>query len=336
MNRALEMEVFAAVVDAGSFVGAGDVLSMSKAAVSRHVDALERRLGVRLMQRTTRRLSLTQEGAGFYHHCKEVLAVMDAAEAEASSKVLEPSGIVRINAPVSFGIRYLTPVWEQLLKRHPKIDIELSLTDRVVDLIDEGVDLCVRIGELTDSSLVSRRFASTKVVAAASPAYLREYGCPQTPDDLRQHQIISYRNWTGPGRDEWAFRPKEGGAWQTVKLASRVFSNSGDPCRQLALSDAGIVFQPDFLIGDDLRAGTLVHVLPEYDYERSELGIYAVYPSRKQLPQKVRALVNLLVESFATVPWARAEDLSAPAVSAPKIAPSSRRTKAATSQEKQP
>lgn len=331
MNRALEMQVFAAVVDAGRFVGAGDALNMSKAAVSRHVDALEKRLGVRLMQRTTRRLSLTEEGTVFYQHCKEVLAAMDAAEAEATSRVTKPSGLIRINTPVSFGVRYLTPVWAKLLERHPNVDIELTLTDRVVDLIDEGIDVCVRIGELSDSSLVSRRFASTKVIAAASPDYLRQHGAPQTPDDLHQHQIISYRNWSGPGRDEWSFRPKEGGKWQTLKLKSRMFSNSGDPCRQLALDHAGIIFQPDFLIGDDLKEGTLVPVLPDFEYEHSELGIYAVYPSRKQLPQKVRALVNLLVETFEQVPWARIEDLAAPKIAAP-----SRRAKAASPKEKQP
>ncbi|MDH5855813.1 LysR family transcriptional regulator [Lampropedia aestuarii] len=311
MNRALEMEVFAAVIDAGSFVGAGDMLNMSKAAVSRHVDALERRLGVRLMQRTTRRLSLTEEGAVFYHHCKEVLAVINAAEAEAASRVSEPTGVIRINAPVSFGVRYLDPVWAVLLERYPTLDLELSLNDRVVDLIEEGIDMCVRIGELTDSSLVSRRFASTKVIAAASPEYLVKHGVPQTPDDLHQHQIISYRNWTGPGRNEWSFRSKYGGSLQTVKLKSRVFCNSGDPCRELALRHAGIIFQPDFLIGNDLRDGALVPILPDYDYEHAHLGIYAVYPSRKQLPQKVRVLVNLLVELFEQVPWATVDDVAA-------------------------
>lgn len=331
MNRALEMEVFAAVIDAGSFVGAGDTLSMSKAAVSRHVDALERRIGVRLIQRTTRRLSLTEEGSVFYHQCKEILAMIDGAEADATSRITEPSGIIRINAPVTFGVRYLSPVWAELLKRYPKIDIELSLSDRVVDLIDEGIDLCVRIGELSDSSLVSRRFSTTKVIAAASPAYLRAHGVPQTPQDLHDHQIISYRNWTGPGRDDWSFRPKAGGNWQTLKLKSRVISNSGDPCRQLGLSDAGIIFQPDFIIGDDLLAGKLVPVLCDFEYEHSELGVYAVYPSRKQLPQKVRVLVNLLVEIFEQMPWAPYEGQAAP-----KIASPSRSAKAPSLKEKQP
>ncbi|KKW68267.1 LysR family transcriptional regulator [Lampropedia cohaerens] len=309
MNRALEMEVFVAVVDAGSFVRAGDALAMSKAAVSRHVDALERRLGVRLLQRTTRRLSLTEEGNGFYHHCKEILAAIEAAEAEATSRVLEPSGTVRINAPVSFAVRYMGPVWREVLHRYPKIEVDLTLTDRVVDLIDEGVDLAVRIGELADSSLVSRRFATTNVVLAASPGYLARHGTPQTPVDLLRHQIIAYRNWTGPGRDEWTFTPRDGSDPVRLRLKCRVFSNSGDPCRQIALADGGIVLQPDFLIGDDLREGRLQPLL--LDYAFPELGMYAVYPSRKQLPQKVRAVVNLLSELFEHVPWTRVSDLPA-------------------------
>ncbi|RMX07774.1 LysR family transcriptional regulator [Corticibacter populi] len=301
MNRSLEMEVFAAVVDAGSFVRAGEALNMSKAAVSRHVDALEKRLGVRLLQRTTRRLALTEEGSGFYHHCRDILAAMESAEAEVTSRVLEPSGTLRINVPVSFAQRHLDPLWGEFLRRYPKVGLDITLNDRVVDLIDEGFDMCVRIGNLSSSSLVSRRLASTSVLLVASPEYLRAHGTPSEPADLASHQVIAYSNWGGSGREEWAFTPVDGGEPVRVRLDSRVVSNSGDPCRHIALEGGGIVMQPDFLIGDDLRAGRLVTLLPQY--APRELGIHAVYPSRKQLPQKVRAMVNYLVECFAGASW---------------------------------
>jgi DNA-binding transcriptional LysR family regulator len=301
MNRSLEMEVFVAVVDAGSFVGAADGLRMSKAAVSRHVDALEQRLGVRLLQRTTRRLSLTEEGRTFYQRARDVLASLDDAEAEVTSRTQEPSGVLRINAPVSFGIQHLAPLWGEFLRQCPQVELDLTLNDRVVDLLDEGFDLAVRIGTLGNSSLVSRQLATTRMRLCATPQYLAEHGTPRHPDELAAHRVIAYSNWSG--RDEWPFTGPQGPL--SVRTRAKVYSNNGDTCRAIALNHGGVLLQPSFLLADDLRRGDLLELMPEY--RSVELGVYVVYPTRKQLPLKVRRLVNFLAEAFAETDWDRAQ-----------------------------
>jgi DNA-binding transcriptional LysR family regulator len=297
MNRTLEMEVFVAVVEAGSFIGAVDGLRMSKAAVSRHVDALEQRLGVRLLQRTTRRLALTDEGRAFHRRCREILAALDDAEAEASSRTVAASGLIRVNAPVSFGIHHLAPLWGEFLQRHPRIELDVTLDDRVVDLFEEGYDLAVRIGMLANSSLVSRRLAATRILLCATPAYLAEHGAPERPADLERHPIIAYSNWAS--RDEWRFEGPDGPV--AVRIRPQVSSNNGDTCRQIGLSRGGIMLHPSFLVADDLREGRLVEVMPTY--RLGERGIHAVYPTRKQLPAKVRQLVDYLAEALASPAW---------------------------------
>jgi len=299
MNRSLEMEVFVAVVEAGSFVGATDGLRMSKAAVSRHVDALEQRLGVRLLQRTTRRLSLTEEGRTFHQRARDVLASLDDAEAEVTSRTQEPSGVLRINVPVSFGIQHLAPLWGEFLRQCPKVELDLTLNDRVVDLVDEGFDLAVRIGTLGNSSLVSRQLASTRMRLCATPQYLAEHGTPRHPDELSAHRVIAYSNWSG--RDEWPFTGPQGPL--SVRTRAKVYSNNGDTCRAIALNHGGVLLQPSFLLADDLRRGDLVELMPEF--RSVELGVYVVYPTRKQLPLKVRRLVNFLAEAFAGTDWDR-------------------------------
>lgn len=297
MDKLQQMRVFAAVVDAGSFVGAADAVEMSKAAVSRHVQELESRLGVRLLQRTTRKLSLTQEGEVFHTRCKELLANVEEAEAEITARAGEASGLLKINVPVSFGNLHLAPLWGEFLKRNPKVTLDISLSDRVVDLVDEGFDMAVRIGRLPDSSLISRKLASTLTIVCASPTYLQQRGRPTHPSDLARHSIVAYSlSSTG---DRWAFDGPGGRA--TVKVSPRLHANSGDTCRAVALQHQGIIFQPSFLVGDDLKSGALVQVLP--DWLSSELGIYAVYPTRKHLSPKVRVLVDFLVESGRRSGW---------------------------------
>ncbi|QLF93703.1 LysR family transcriptional regulator [Pseudomonas sp. ABC1] len=297
MNRTLEMEVFTAVVEAGSFVGAAEGLKMSKAAVSRHVDALEQRLGVRLLQRTTRRLSLTEEGRTFHQRARDILASLNDAEAEVSSGNQEPSGVIRINAPLSFGVQHLAPLWGAFMESCPRVELDISLNDRVVDLVDEGYDLAIRIATLNSSSLVSRRLATTRMRLCAAPGYLARHGTPRHPNELAGHRVIAYSNWAG--RDEWRFESPQGSA--SVRTRACVHSNNGDTCRAIALGGGGILLQPDFLIADDLRSGTLLELMPEY--RSQELGIYAVYPTRKQLPLKVRRLVAFLGEAFEGVSW---------------------------------
>jgi DNA-binding transcriptional LysR family regulator len=297
MDKVQEMTSFVAVVEAGSFVAAADATGLSKAAVSRHVADLEERLGVRLLQRTTRRLSLTEDGQTFFARAKDLLAAIDEAESEISARTGEPFGLLRINAPLSFGILHLAPLWGRFAERHPRISLDVTLADRVVDLVEEGYDLAVRITNLPSSALVSRRLASTRMVLCASPTYLRGHGTPKHPRELATHAVFSYSYWST--RDEWNFTGPEGPV--AVRLNPRIHTNSGDTCRAAALDHQCVVLQPDFLVGEDLRRGTLVELMPEY--RALEIGIYAVYPSRKLLPTKVRRIIDFLVEAFREPSW---------------------------------
>ena len=298
MDKFLEMRTFAAVVDAGSFVGAADALDLSKPAVSRHVNELEARLGVRLLQRTTRRLSLTSEGEVFHARCKELLAQVDEAEAEVSTRSGEATGLLKLSVPVSFGERHLAPLWPVFLAQHPRVSMEVSLSDRAVDLVEEGFDVAVRIAHLQASSLVSRQIATTRLHLCASPAYLAQHGTPQHPDELAQHAVLAYTLLsTG---DLWRFTGPGGEV--SARVTPRFRSNSGETCRSGALAGQGIILQPDFLVGADIAAGTLVELMPQY--RAPDFGIYAVYPTRKHVAPKVRRLIDFLVEAFESPRWA--------------------------------
>jgi DNA-binding transcriptional LysR family regulator len=297
MDRFLEMKVFSAVVEAGSFTGASHLLDMSKAAVSRYVAELEERLGVRLLHRTTRKLSPTTEGEIFHARCRELLDNLDEAEAEITSRSGEASGLLKVNVPVTFGLMHLAPLWPALLARYPKLELDITLSDRVADLVEEGFDLAVRIGQLPASSLISRKLASTRMVLCASPDYLQRRGEPAHPDQLLQHDVISYSLFSSG--ENWSFTGPDGQV--SVKVAPRVRTNSGDTCRAAALHHQGVVLQPTFIVGADLAQGTLREIMP--GYRSIELGVYAVYPTRKFVSPKVRLLIDFLVEAFAAPAW---------------------------------
>lgn len=297
MDRFQEMRAFVAVVEAGSFVAAADALGLSKAAISRQVSDLEARLGVRLLQRTTRRLSLTGEGEVFHARCKEVLGTLEEAEAEVSARSGQAAGVLKVSAPVSFGLLHMASLWAPFMARHPRLQLEVTLSDRFVDLVEEGVDVAVRIARMESSSLVGRRLASTNMVLCASPQYLQRHGHPRHPDELAGHAIVAY-SLLATG-DSWEFIGPAGPL--SVRVSPRMRTNSGDTCRAVALGHEGIVLQPSFLVGQDLRDGTLEQVLP--DYALPELGIYAVYPSRRHLPPKVRVFVDELARAFAGRQW---------------------------------
>lgn len=288
---------FLAVVRSGSFVGAAEATGFSKAAVSRHVAELEERLGVRLLHRTTRRLSLTDDGQRFHARAGELIAALDELEAETVSSGGEATGLLRINAPVTFGNLHLAPLWPRFTAAHPKVSLDITLNDRLVDLVEEGYDLAVRITQLANSQLVSRPLTTTRVVLCASPGYLAAHGTPSQPRELAQHQVLAYRYWMDG--DVWRFTGPDGTV--DVRVHPRIHSNSGDTCRAAALEDQGIILQPDFLVGADLRRGTLVELMPQY--RSIELGIYAVYATRKHLPMKTRHLVDFLVDAFRDVSW---------------------------------
>ena len=293
MDRFLEMQTFNAVVDAGSFVKAADTLKLSKAAVSRYVVDIETRLGVRLLHRTTRRLSLTDEGQVFYARSKELLAELEEAEDEITSRSAAASGLLRINAPFTFGILHLAPLWGVFRARHPKVTLDVTLADRLVDLVEEGYDVAIRIATLENSTLVSKKLASTRMVLCASAKYLEQRGVPEHPAELAQHAIISYSYWST--RDEWRFDGPQGPV--SVQTHPCIHTNNGDTCRAAALAHQGVILQPSFLVGKDLSDGSLVELMPQY--RSIELGIYAVYPTRKHVSAKVRVLIDFLAEHFA-------------------------------------
>ncbi|MEN9773840.1 MAG: HTH-type transcriptional regulator DmlR [Pseudomonadota bacterium] len=293
------MQAFVAVIEAGSFVRASTVLNLSKTAVSRLVSDLEARLGTRLIHRTTRTLSLTPEGEVFHQRCRRLLDDLTEAEAELTARSGEAVGRLRINVPVSFGLLHLAPLWPSFISMHPEVELDITLADRLVDLVDEGYDLAVRIARLQPSSLVSRRMSSTRLVLCASPEYLRRQGTPLHPSDLAQHALIAYTLLsTG---DRWEFEGPQGPVGVTV--VPRLRTNSGDTCCAAALQHRGLVLQPTFLVGPHLASGALVEVLP--NYRSVELGVFAVYPSRTHLMPKVRVLIDFLVEAFRTPAWPR-------------------------------
>jgi len=292
-----QLSSFLAVVRAGSFVGAADATALSKAAVSRHVADLEAQLGVRLLHRTTRRLSLTDDGQRFHDQAVELVAALQELEAQTAATGGEAAGLLRINAPVTFGNLHLAPLWPRFIAAHPKVSLDITLNDRVVDLVDEGYDIAIRITRLPDSQLVSRRLATTRMVLCASPRYLAANGTPAHPRELAAHQVFAYSYWSGG--DDWRFVGPEGEV--AVRVHPRIHTNSGDTCRAAALEDQGVVLQPDFLVGADIKRGLLMQLMPEF--RSIELGVYAVFPTRKHLPLKTRYLVDFLVENFRTVTW---------------------------------
>jgi len=291
------MRTFTAVVEAGSFVGAMNAVGLTKPAVSRHIAELEKHLGSRLIQRTTRRLSLTQEGLAYYHRCKEILSAVREAEEEVGVSTIEVQGKLRIGAPQTFGALHLAALWGRFVALHPQLILDVVLSDRIVDVVEESYDLVVRIARLPDSSLVSRTLAHTRMVLCSSPEYLTTRGTPKSPDDLVKHDIISYSYWSSG--NAWSF---QGPAEEvTVKVHPRIQTNNGDTCRAAALAHQGIVLLPDFLIYKDLRSGKLVELMPEF--RATELGIFVLYPTRKQLPLKVRRMVDFLIDEFRMPPW---------------------------------
>ncbi|MCM2339722.1 LysR family transcriptional regulator [Rhodoferax sp.] len=297
MDKFLEMKTFAAVVDCGSFVQAADALDMSKPAVSRHVAELEQRLGVRLLQRTTRKLSLTEEGRLFYGRCKTVLADVEVAEDEITAKSIAVKGLIKVNVPVSFGLLELAPLWPDFMAKYPDVELDITLADRIVDLVEEGYDLAVRIARLPNSSLVSRKLASTRMVLCASPGYLKKHGTPKHPSELAEHTVLSY-SLLATG-DQWDFEGPEGKVSVTVKPVMR--TNSGDTCIAAARKSKGVILQPSFMVSADLRSGALVELMPQY--RSIEFGIFAVYPTRQHVSPKVRAMIDFLAKAMMGVSW---------------------------------
>lgn len=301
MDKLTSMQVFVAVVETGSFAAAAERLDLSRAMVTRHVMNLENRLGTRLLNRTTRRLSLTEAGVAYFERCQQVLADVEEADAIASQFGETPRGRLRINAALSFGVRYVAPLLAEYLQHYRDVTVDLALNDRVVDLIDEGYDVAIRIGALAPSNLVARKIGATRLVVCGSPAYFARQGWPRTPADLSQHTCCGYSYWTTP--NEWPFTDAAGRT-EVIHVKGSLSANNGDALCAAAVNGAGLIYEPAFIVADDLDAGRLQAVLTEY--ETRELGIYAVYASRRHLSAKVRSFVDFLAARFAGhAPWER-------------------------------
>ncbi|HYD96978.1 MAG TPA: LysR family transcriptional regulator [Noviherbaspirillum sp.] len=292
MDTLTSMKVFTAVVDTGSFAAAADRLDMSRAMTSKYVAHLEEHLGTRLLQRTTRRLTLTESGSAYYERCVQILADISEAEEGALHLNENPRGTLRVTMPVSFGILHMGPVVSEYMKQYPEVKVDILLTDRRVDLLEEGLDLAIRIGALTESGLVAKKLASDRVVICGAPDYFKQYGTPRTPADLAHHNCLLY-TYAAAG-DEWKLTGP--GGVHVVKVSGSLRASNGDMVRLAALGGVGLIRQPTFLCAGDLRDGRLVEVLREY--RADELGIYAVYPSRKHLPAKVRSFVDFVAAAF--------------------------------------
>jgi DNA-binding transcriptional LysR family regulator len=297
MDRLSAMATYVRVVEAGSFAAAAQRLALSPAMVSRHVQALEQHLGTRLLNRTTRRLSLTEAGAAYFERCRQLLRELEEMDLSVAAQVQQPRGVLRVNAPVVFGTRHLARLLAQYEARHPEVAIDLSLTDRFIDLVEEGADLAVRIGALTDSTLVARRLCPARIVLCAAPSYLERYGTPRSIDDLQRHNCLGY-SYTRGGT-EWEFQTAAGPV--VVPIRGSLRANHGEVLCQAAIDGLGIALQPTFIAGDALRDGRLRQVLPQAQV--TELSAYAVFPSRKYLSAKVRTFVDFLAETFGPEPY---------------------------------
>lgn len=298
MDSLTDIAVFVQVVDSGSFTAAAEKLSLSKSIVSRYVSRLEDRLGARLLNRTTRRLSLTEAGQVFYTRSEKGLQELMDAELEVSRLQGEPRGTLRINAPMSFGILHIAPAIPDFLKPYPSLKIDMRLDDRSIDVIEEGFDVTIRISELTESSLIARRLAPCRHVLVASPNYLKRRGEPRIPQDLRNHSILA-NQWQGAAQ-AWEFRMGDDNP-TVVNVSAAIQMNNSLALREALLADGGIARVPTFVVGRDVQEGRLQSVLRHY--QLPEVSIYAVFPQRQYLTPKVRAFVEFMVEHISMVPY---------------------------------
>lgn len=306
MNKLEAMNAFVKVVALGSYAEAARALGLTRSAVSKAVMELEHHLGARLLDRTTRRVGPTEAGLAYYERCLDVLSRIEETELQISRLHHEPKGLLRINAPMSFGALYLGSAIADFMAAYPDLRIELTLTDRFIDPIEEGVDVTIRIAALNDSSLIARKLAATRIVIAASPAYLDKHGTPAALADLLQHHCLVYGQTSTLAK--WALQ--SGGEILNTPVHSLLCSNNGDVLRSAALAGHGLVNLPTFLIGSDLAARRLRVVMAEH--APPPLGIFALYAPNRYLAVKTRVFIDFLAQRFAGVPeWDRFAQTSA-------------------------
>ncbi len=294
MDRFGDLDVFARVVTTGSMSAAAREMGVSPAVISKRIRRLEERLGVRLIQRTTRQLALTEAGQGFYERVISILSSIEEAEGFVASGASQPRGLLRVSAPTSFGRLHIAPHLKRFLDANPLVTVDLTLSDSFVDIVADGLDLAIRIADLADSSLVARRLAPNHRILCATPEYIARHGGPESLADLARHALIAHN------ADQWRLEGPEGAA--AVRLHGPLRTNSSEVVREALLSGLGIALRSTWDVGPELKAGRLQRVLPEWSGGR-RVAIHAVYPSRRHLEQKVRAFVEFLAGLYGPTPY---------------------------------
>ena len=297
-----DIVVFTKVVETKSFTGAADALGLPKTTVSRKLAQLEERLGVRLVQRTTRKLALTEIGEAYYERCARIVADVAAAEQLVTDMQATPRGRLRVTAPVDFSARFLGEIVAEFLAQHPDINVELEATNRVVDMIDEGFDLALRFGQMPESTLIARKLCSLYLILVASPSYLARRGAPKTVEELDDHDHVLF---TPASRNQTWTLVHDNGSDHTYDFGrpARLASNNYGPVVDVARQGGGITLISDFMVMDDIRAGKLVHVLPEWHTRPTD--VHAVYPARQNIPPRLTLFLDHLAKALNPPPWQR-------------------------------
>lgn len=293
MSRFQEMETFVCVVNVGNFSKAADQLCVARSAISSRISSLEERLGVQLLTRTTRKIRLTDDGYQFYRSSQNVLDLLNKAEQETINRHGNICGSIKIAAPQTFGINFLSPMLNEFVIQHPEISMDLHLDDKTLDIIEGKIDLAIRIGKLADSTLMSRRLSLSPRVLCASPAYLDKFGTPETPEELSQHTGIHYTYASKAAY--WKFQNKDG-EWLSVNVPYRFRANNGDALLQAAIAGIGVLISPRFICGDAINNNLLVEVMKDYKLEDDI--VYALYSQQTHLPMRIRVLIDFLVQKF--------------------------------------
>ena len=298
MDRLQSIQAFSKVVEAGSFVRGAEKLGISTTSASRLIAELEQHLGTRLLQRTTRRLHLTDAGRRFIERATQLLSDLEEAEAEVGSTTTTPKGLLRISVPLTFGVRHLADLFPRYRRKYPEVELEVHATDRRIDLIEEGFDLAVRLSSEIPPTYVARPLTAVRLVVCAAPAYLKQHGTPRSPQELAKHNCLTLPS--GGFEDRWPLEGKDGIV--TVHVRGDFRADSGDLLRSAALAAQGIVLLPTFIVGDDLLQGSLVPLLSAWKPPRGEAKV--VYPTRRFLSAKVRTFAEFLQHEFAgDPPW---------------------------------
>jgi DNA-binding transcriptional LysR family regulator len=297
MDKLTSIKTFTKVVQHGSFAAAARELRLSRSAVSKYVIELEQELGVQLLTRTTRSVTPTEHGQAYYERCRAILSDLEEADLAVTRLQTEPRGLLRINAPMSFGTHHLGPAIAHFMERYPQLQIQLVLSDQQIDPVQEGFDVTVRIADLPSSSLIARRIAPALRVVCAAPSYLERRGTPKHPDDLRRHDCLAYGHLaTG---NQWKLTGSDGEHW--IHIPWTLCTNNAEVLRDAAVRGRGIALLPTFIAGADLQQGSLRTVLA--DYKAPEISVYAIYPQTRHLSVKVRLFIDFLVERFGSRPY---------------------------------